>query len=637
MTPHEAALHYARIGWYVVPLHTPDTEGICDCPKREECGRNAGKHPRTMHGLEDSTTNVETIDRWFAKQWPHANIGVDLARSELVDIAPDSLEWQAEFIVRGLPPTQTFVSGGGLGHEHHLYKRTADCPIYRLTESGQYDIMSAGYAVMPPSRHASGRLYTWVEPDDLELVAPAVTPPTTWSMDMLRAKQKPPTTVASGVERIPGAPPVTLRDEALERWFGHTYEINPETGKIDRSYSLWRIAVALLDAGCSPHFVEELIAERDASLGWTKFTARGDKLERYHVIVERAVASKGPRRIQLNANGKTPPPAARPRLVEFMTAAEIAAMEDETVVWHAYGILGGGLITELDGKVKQSGKTTLVLSMVRCVLEGEAFLGQATGYSPVVYLTEQSGPSFKRNLRRAGLLGRSDLHILLWSRAIGMKWEFVVAQAVARAAEVGAKILVVDTLGQFSGIRGDAENSSGSAMLVMEPLQAAAGAGLAVFVSRHDRKSGGDVGDSGRGSSAYAGAVDIVLHLQRVISSAAGKERQRLLEGISRFEETPDKLLIELGPQEPYTYTSLGDADVIRDQVIRRELLANLPTNPDDAFNQDEIKEAVGGDWNRTWAVLKLLVHEGLVKEIGLGRAGDRKRYYQRVWHEDEG
>jgi hypothetical protein len=454
---------------------------------------------------------------------------------------------------------------------------------------------------------------------------------------MLRARQKPPTTIASGIAHEPGTPPVLLRGAALERWYGRTFEVNPQ-GKLDRSYSLWWIAVGLLEAGCSPHFVEELITERDASLGWTKFTGRGDAIVRYRVIVARAVASKGPQRIRLNApgrNGIAKPPAPL-RLVQFLTAAEISAMEDETVAWFAHGIVGGGLITELDGKVKQSGKTTLVLSMVRCILEGEPFLGQPTTYSPIVYLTEQSGPSFKRNLRRAGLLGRSDLHILLWSKAIGMKWDFVVAQAVARAAEVGAKILVVDTLGQFSGVRGDAENSSGSAMLVMEPLQAAAGYGLAVFVSRHDRKSGGDVGDSGRGSSAYAGAVDIVLHLQRLMGSAAGKERQRLLEGISRFEETPDKLLIELGPQEPYTYIALGDADVVRDQVIRREILANLPTNPDDALSTAELKEAVGGKDEDRGRVLKEMVNEGLVRKVGIGRPGDPFRYYQRVFHDDD-
>lgn len=49
----------------------------------------------------------------------------------------------------------------------------------------------------------------------------------------------------------------------------------------------------------------------------------------------------------------------------------------------------------------------------------------------------------------------------------------------------------------------------------MAPLQDAAHAGLTVIVCRHERKGGGDVGDSGRGSSATWGDVDIILQLRR--------------------------------------------------------------------------------------------------------------------------
>ena len=97
----EAALEYARLQWPVVPLHTPDDSGVCDCPKRADCESN-GKHPRTLNGLKDSTTDEAKIRRWWSI-WPHANVAIDLARAGLVDIAPDSVEWWAEFTARGLP------------------------------------------------------------------------------------------------------------------------------------------------------------------------------------------------------------------------------------------------------------------------------------------------------------------------------------------------------------------------------------------------------------------------------------------------------------------------------------------------------------------------------------------------------
>src|SRR5262249_27827100 len=50
----------------------------------------------------------------------------------------------------------------------------------------------------------------------------------------------------------------------------------------------------------------------------------------------------------------------------------------------------------------------------------------------------------------------------------------------------------------------------------MYPLQiVAAMEGLAVVVARHERKAGGDVGDSARGGSAFAGAVDTILSIRR--------------------------------------------------------------------------------------------------------------------------
>jgi len=645
MSPHEAALLYASLGLLVVALHTPDENGLCDChaPDVTDPKHPTGKHPRTRNGLDDATTDAERINRWWG-MWPHANIGVDLARSGLVDVAPDSASWQGTFIannrIERVPDTLSFASGGGPGHEHMLYVRTEDCPVYRLTRTGEFDLLSAGYAVMPPSLHKSGLRYTWQNPREWsQLVAGPTVPQPDWAKQMLRAKQRP-----AGQQDLPhsdpGAPPVRLRGDALERWYGRVYDTNPQTGELDRSYSLWSLAVALLEAGLQPPFVADLLAERDVALGWTKFSGRRDAARRYAIIVERARSSQGPRRVRLNGSAATAtkPPSPQQRLIDWLTAEQIASMEDEQITWYAHGLLGAGLITELDGKVKQAGKTTLVLAMARAILEGDDFLGQKTTYSPIVYLTEQSGPSFKRNLKRAGLLGRADLHVLLWSRAIGLKWEFVVAQAQLRAVEAGAKVLIVDTLGQFSGIRGDQENNSGAAMVVMEPLQAAAAGGLAVLTSRHDRKSGGDVGDSGRGSSAYAGAVDVVLHLQRLQGgNTKGKERQRIVEGISRFEETPDKLLIELGPNEPHMFSALGDADVLKDQTMRREILASLPTNPDDAIGRDSLKESVGGNDEDRGRVLNDLIKEGLVRRIGLGKKGDPYRYYQRVFFEDDG
>lgn len=628
----QAALVYAALGWPVVPLHTP-VDGVCDCPKHAECP-SPGKHPRTERGLDAATTEELVVRRWW-RTWPHSNIAVDLARAGLVDIAPDSVEWHARFLARGLPPTLRFASGGGDGHEHYVYARPAGCPSYRLTMSGEYDVLSAGYAVMPPSVHVSGRTYSWLEPQLGLPIGTPEQPSPAWAVEMLQARQRRAAAPGPEHDRDADDPPVVLRGQALERWHGQLYETRP-SGLVDRSYSLWRIAVDLLEAGCRPQFVQQCLADRDVALGWTKFSQRRDAPSRYHIIVERARSSQGPQRIRLGRKAtaaaveETRGPAA------WLTAVDLDQLEDEQITWHAWGLVGGGLITELDGKAKQSGKTTFVLAMARAILDGADFLGSETAYSPIVYLTEQSGPSFKRNLARAGMLGRADFHILLWNRVLGWKWEQIVGEAAARAQLVGARVLVVDTLSQFSGIRGDAENSSGAALEIMRPLQAVSAQGLAVLLNRHDRKSGGDVGDSGRGSSAYAGAVDVVLHLQRLQPVQPGKERQRILEGISRFEETPDRLLVELGEQEPQTYTAVGDPEVLKAHALRIEVLSNLPLDPADALSQAELREAVGVAANELARVLFELMRENAVVRLGSGKRGDPYRFYQRSFLSDD-
>jgi hypothetical protein len=628
-----AALLYASIGWPVLPLHTPDADGACDChdPDRADPDKHAiGKHPRTMHGLADATTDEGQIRHWWGI-WPHANIAVDLARAGLVDIAPDSIEWFAEFTARGLPPTSRFASGGGEGHAHYLYARPADCAVYRDTHTGEYDVLSNGYAVMPPSLHRSGRTYTWLEPSNgLVINQPRESAPR-WSVDQLNARQQR-TVAAPQVDGNEGGPPVDLRGEALERWHGQLFVAKPDGG-VDRSYSLWRIACDLVEAGCARWLVVDCLADRDEALGWEKFSGRRDAQRRYQIITDRAISGMGPGRVRTESKASvTHQPAHTTVAIEWSTALEVEQLEEENVKWFVHGVAGAGLITELDGKAKQAGKTTLVLELVHAILHGEEFLGLATRYTPILYLTEQSGPSFKRNLSRAGLLDREDLHILFWNRAVGHKWDTIIAAARDKAHAVGAGLLVVDTLAQFSGIRGDDENKSGSAMQTMEPLQAATQDGLGILASRHDRKSGGEVGDSGRGSSAYVGVVDVVIHLQRLAGDTTGKEKQRVLESISRFEETPDKLLIEYQPGEEgnrSTFRALGDPVKIRTESLRIDILANLPTERGDAPDFDELRKDLGMREIDVRRVLNDLVREGLVEFF------DKPRRYRQVVRDD--
>jgi hypothetical protein len=76
-----APAELAAFGWPVIPLHSP-VNGRCSCGDRD-C-RSVAKHPRTLHGLTGATTDRVTIERWWGRIWPDANVGVRMGEGRLV-------------------------------------------------------------------------------------------------------------------------------------------------------------------------------------------------------------------------------------------------------------------------------------------------------------------------------------------------------------------------------------------------------------------------------------------------------------------------------------------------------------------------------------------------------------------------
>jgi putative DNA primase/helicase len=163
--PGDSAVAYAVAGLAVFPLHTPGTNGRCSC--RRGCCRNNGKHPRTIHGLSDATTDVDRINRYW-EMWPTANIGIRTGeRLGVLDV--DGADGEAsiaglEAEHGALPPTWTVVTGsGGL----HLWFRLPDGLVFP-TNAGVIgrglDLRGrGGYVVAPPSLHCSGARYACAE------------------------------------------------------------------------------------------------------------------------------------------------------------------------------------------------------------------------------------------------------------------------------------------------------------------------------------------------------------------------------------------------------------------------------------------------------------------------------------------
>lgn len=161
----KAARWYAKRGWAVLPLHSPDASGACSCPLGAGCGRNTGKHPRTFRGSLDATTDLTQIEEWWQK-WPSANIGIRTGVASgimVLDIDPrnggdETLERYIEQF--GALPDSPTVSTGGNGR-HFYYQFVSGTKSTPLQDG--IDLKSeGGYVVAPPSLHASGTAYAWL-------------------------------------------------------------------------------------------------------------------------------------------------------------------------------------------------------------------------------------------------------------------------------------------------------------------------------------------------------------------------------------------------------------------------------------------------------------------------------------------
>lgn len=156
---------YAAHGWPVCPLHSPgDGPTGCDCNKKV-CHHPA-KHPRTLHGVLDATTDLAKIARWWG-MWPHANIGIATgAVSGLVVVDIDPRNGAMDTLAKLADEGKTFArtgqvlthSGGWhLYYQHPGYK--VPCKTNALGPG--IDIKGdGGYVVAPPSSGVCGE-YVW--------------------------------------------------------------------------------------------------------------------------------------------------------------------------------------------------------------------------------------------------------------------------------------------------------------------------------------------------------------------------------------------------------------------------------------------------------------------------------------------
>lgn len=108
-----------------------------------------------------ATTIADVIGDWLGQGY---NLGILLGHSSLIDVEYDDEAGRGWLASRGLLDIETPTWASGRG-EHRLFRLAGDLPPCGWRKIGGAEIRIGGkpaQSVLPPSRHPSGRPYTWL-------------------------------------------------------------------------------------------------------------------------------------------------------------------------------------------------------------------------------------------------------------------------------------------------------------------------------------------------------------------------------------------------------------------------------------------------------------------------------------------
>jgi hypothetical protein len=292
-------------------------------------------------------------------------------------------------------------------------------------------------------------------------------------------------------------------------------------------------------------------------------------------------------------------------------------------LWH--GLLAPGKLTLLTSLWK-SGKTTLLAHLLACRRLGGEFLGQAVTPGVSLIVSEEPRDLWAGRCRRhqlgqeVGILTRP-----FTGRPTFAQLEQLNAHFIELKTRRGLDLVVFDSLAIF--LPASNENSAGVMMNALAPFLALAEAGFAVGLWHHPSKGEPPLGQAARGSGALLASVDIFLEMRHPGGNPF--TRRRKLSALSRYEETPRQMLIELSA-DGLRYERLADAS--DDFHANWETVVLVLSDAAMPLTRQEIRDAwepgVPKPHDATlWRWLDKAVELGLAERSGRGTRKEPYRY----------
>jgi hypothetical protein len=185
----DAVLELSLRGFYVFPVHNL-FNGVCSCG-RQNC--SIAKHPRISDWTSKASNDPRQIKGWWVR-WTQANVGVVTGRRSGIivvdvddkDAGSGSLSLRRlEAEHRPLPATLTAITGNGR-HLYFQHPKITDIRCNTGKLGPGLDLRGdGGYVVGPPSKHANGRTYEWVD------CAAEIAAAPDWLLDLLTVEDVP--------------------------------------------------------------------------------------------------------------------------------------------------------------------------------------------------------------------------------------------------------------------------------------------------------------------------------------------------------------------------------------------------------------------------------------------------------------
>ncbi len=249
--------------------------------------------------------------------------------------------------------------------------------------------------------------------------------------------------------------------------------------------------------------------------------------------------------------------------------------------------------------------------MPMAVASGSDFLGRPTQQGPVIYLVlEESNRRVREQFRRIGCTGEEPIYAHTGPAPLKLFEElYPFMESLKRV------LVVIDPL--FRAVRVQDSSAYAEMTAAFDPiLRLAQSTGCHVLVLHHASKMATDATNAALGSTAIAGSVDSIFHLNNL----AG---ERTIEAVLREGDASPKAVLTIDPETEQISLSgtveERERGKVRDAILEITAEAWLPGNG--------ITDGVEGRTTYIRSELRNLVQDGKLAKEGKGGKGGKFHY----------